>query len=109
MRSASGNKASRVCMGLLSNCVQALPGCGNRFFHTRRSCSAANVMDSKHVLQLRKAVEVRGKVIVDILQLLKTQLLQFTLLIERQPDCFSDDLVRDAKWHAFADEIRGRS
>src|SRR5512141_2975578 len=108
MRSASGSKASRVCMGLLPDRAESRPRNGDCLFHARWRCAAGDIVDREHVLQTHKLVEVFCKMRIELLQLRQLKIVEFAPFIECQPDGLSDDFVRNAEWHTLAHKISRR-
>src|SRR5215471_8532213 len=108
MRSASGSKASRVCMGLLMDRAEPLSGGANGFLNSRGSCAAGGVMDCKDVLQGNEFEKILSKMRIEFLQVCQLQVLQFAVPVECQAHSFADDFVRNAEWHALADKIGRR-
>src|SRR5438552_15362340 len=107
MRSASGSRASRVCMGLLVDRTESLAGTGKRFANAGWRGASQNVVNCKHVVQRHEGVEVLCEMGIQLLQLRELQVLQFALLVESQTHSFADQFMRNPKRDAFADQIRG--
>src|SRR5581483_1424135 len=103
MRSASGSKASRVCMRLLVDRTKPLARRGNCIFYSRGSRAAGYIVDCENIVQAHKPEEVLCEVRIELLQVCKFQGLQFALLIERDAHGLAHDLVRNAERHALAD------
>src|SRR6266849_5328667 len=106
MRSASGRKASRVCMGLLAQRPGFLAGGCDCMGDAWRGGPAGDVVDCQHVLELHEIVEVGVEVSVDALQLFEREILQLAVLVERGANRLSNLFMGDAERHAFADKIR---
>src|SRR5450432_525335 len=106
MRSASGKKASRVCMGLLAQCTCFLARRGYGLAHARGRGAPGYIVDVENVVQLYEIVEVLGEKRVDGLQVGERESLQLAVFVERGANGFANLLMRDTKRHAFADQIR---
>src|SRR6266496_2559574 len=105
MRSASGRKASRVCMGLLTDSCDFLSGGSERLVDARRRRSAGHIMDGKHVVELHKVAKVALEMRIDAGQLLQGKLLKFTFLIQREAYRFSHLLMSNSKWNTLTDQV----
>src|SRR6266404_2536529 len=90
MRSASGSKASRVCMGLLVERAHFLSRRSDGLAHTRRSGAARNVMNGKHVIKFHETVKICAEIRIDTLQFSQCELLQLASLVQCRPHCFPD-------------------
>src|SRR3954468_17722802 len=107
MRSASGRTASRVCMGLLMNGTEFLARRGQCFANAFWRSATGNIMDGENIFEFHKIVKIIAEVRIDIPQLLKREVLQLALVVERQSYGFADLLMRNSKRHALAREISG--
>src|SRR5215469_3006209 len=108
MRSASGNKASRVCMGLLVDGINPLPGGGDGLANPHGSGAAENIVNGKNVFEFHEIVESGIEMRVDGLQLFQAKFLKLTILVEREAHRLSNLFMRDAKRNSFAHQVRGR-
>src|SRR5262249_46345876 len=107
MRSASGNKASRVRMGLLVDRSNSFAGGGNGLANPLGSGAAQNIVDGEDVFEFHEIVEFAIEMRVDGLELLEREVLKFTMLVERKPLRLSHLLMRDAERVSLADQVRG--
>src|SRR3989442_11892272 len=103
MRSASGKKASRVCMGLLPQRACFLARSGDGLTDKSGSCAPRQVVNCKHVVQLHEVVEVAVEVRINALQFLEQERLQFAMFVQRGANCFADLLMGDTERYTFAD------
>src|SRR6266545_660772 len=108
MRSASGSKASRVCMGLLVDRTEFLANNNNRIAHTRGSCAARHIVDRQYVVECHEPKEIVCEMGIEFLQLREPQFLQLALLVERQSHGLPYQLMSNAEGYALADQIGGR-
>src|SRR5215831_12708196 len=108
MRSASGNKASRVCMGLLGNGTNSFAGGGDGPANPLGSGAAQNIMDGEDVFEFHEIVEFAIEMGIDGLQLLESQFPKFTMLVEGKAHRLSHLLMRDAERNSLAHQVRGR-
>src|SRR5258706_15496884 len=110
MRSASGRRASRVCMGLLVDRVESLAETGDSFGDAREGGPAGNIVNRQNVVEGHEIVEIFSKMRVKPLQFWEFEVLQLALfifvLIERQAHSLADQLMRNAERNAFADQVR---
>src|SRR5260370_38404151 len=106
MRSASGKKASRVCMGLLPQRACFLARSGDGLTDKSGSCPPRQVVNCKHVVQLHEFVEGAVEVRINALQFLEQELLQFAMFVLRGANLLSNLPVSDTDRHAFRDMIR---
>src|SRR6185312_12070634 len=109
MRSASGSRASRVCMRLLMNGTEFFPRRCQRFANPFWRGTTSNIVNGKNILKLHEFVKIIAEMGINIPQLLNREALQFALLVKRQPHSLPDLLVRNPKRHALARQIRGSS
>src|SRR5215472_14556521 len=65
MRSASGNKASRVCMGLLVDGTKSLAGGGDGLANPLGSGAAQNIVDGENVFEFHEIVDLAVEMRVD--------------------------------------------
>src|SRR5258708_1363959 len=106
MRSASGRRASRVCMGLLVDRVESLAETGDSFGDAREGGPAGNIVNRENVVEGHEIVEIFSKIRVERLQVCELQVLQFACFVERQAHRLADNFMRDAERNAFADKVR---
>src|SRR5436305_4743031 len=105
MRSASGSKASRVCMGILTGGRNFASCRGDGFPYARRRGAAGNVVNRQHVFELHEIEKIGVEVRVNGPEIGKRQVLQFAAFFKRKANRLPDLLMRDAEWIALACEL----
>src|SRR5262245_26123328 len=105
MRSASGNRASRVCMGFLARGSQSLPGRDDRLANAPGSCATRDVVKREHALESHEIVEVTFEMRINVLQLFERESLQLARFIESESDRLAYLRMCDSERHALAGEI----
>src|SRR6185437_14925820 len=108
MRSASGSKASRVCMGLLVNRSESLARLRNGFIHVHRRGAAGDVVDGQNIFQRDELIEVLLEVRIQLLQVREFQALQFALLVEGKAHGLTDNFMSNSERYALAHEVSRR-
>src|SRR5260370_34166212 len=105
MRSASGSKASRVCMGLLVARGEFFPRCRNRLADPLGSRAAWDIVNSEDVIEFQEIENVLVKMRINASQRFELQFLQLTLCSQCNAQRFPDLFVRNAKRNPFANQI----